>query len=478
MVSTAILIGNAHYTRQQDLVCCQEDIVAMRALLEATGRFDEIVSVLDADGDRMQAAIRDALELDQSHEEVFIYFSGHGAQIGSEFFYCGSDFDSVKPHRTGLSHTTLHDLLRPAKPDLLVKVTDACSSGTLLIKTDRHAIPISKDGFRNVIQLSSSLEDQSSFGGEPLSEFTRSFLEACLTKTDGPVFYGDIINALRDKFIENDDQTPFFVSQGTGRELLSDDATKLEGFRDLFRARWRGLGETDEPEDTEDPTSLPAPISTVDLLIRAEQEMGAPEAVKDTVDSLFDGILTRFKIGEFGDLFELKTTEHSTFSEPTSRDFIIRVLARESRPDNFVTAEIKRVKKRQSAWERLNEQLSGSFMALNPDWTEQYDLRLNCPMERAQLRLVLKPKFLALKQLVLVLTCAPSLERCYVFEIVTQHARTDWDGFDSEGAVLVERWYKLGWTESSTGIVEKVCLALEDAIRKHVVSTTERLTKE
>lgn len=480
MTSTAILIANAHYARQDNLECCDEDLAAMAALIHSVGRFTDVRTVKDADADVIRNEIRDALASESPYDEIFFYFSGHGAQIGPEFFYCGTNFDANRPHETGLSHTELHDLFRAVEPDLLVKVIDACASGTLLVKADRQPLPLKKEGFRNVVQLASSLDDQSSFGGDPLSDFTRAFCEACLRKSDGPIYYGDVINTLRDDFLENDDQTPFFVSQGTGREMLVDDAAKLAPFREKFISRWGAQEQEDEDESGDGDSGsgdlvAGEPPTTKALLMAAEEKMGGPEQAKALIDALFDGVLARFGAGEFAEFFELQTTEHADFEEPTARDLIIKVLAREPRPDNFVTAEIRRVKKKPTPWESLTASLSTSMMMVNPDWTEEYDLQLNCRLERAQLRLTLTPEYRTLQQLVLVLSCAPSLERCYVFEVVTQHPRTDWNGFDAEGREIVRRWYKLDWDETVEPLVRKICVALEDAVRAHIANSIDRL---
>lgn len=483
MASSAILIANASYTHQSDLECCREDLAAMKALVEATGRYTTIRTVSDKSADGMRDALREAILPDGRYQEILFYFSGHGAQIGSEFYFCGTDFDAERPNQTGLSNSELHDICRAAKPELLVKVVDACASGTLLIKSDREAVPFKKDGLKSVIQFSSSLQEQNSFGGDPLSEFTRAFCDASIRKTEGPVYYSDVINILRDEFIENDEQTPFFVAQGTGRELLVDDAEKLQPFREEYQARWSATSGGQDGEAQEDGAGSrelvsSEPPSTMELLMAAEEKMGSPDVAKAMIDRLFDGVLNRFKLGELADIFELETAEHADFREPTARDLIIKVLARESRPDNFVRAEIKRVKRKPSPFDRLTTSLATSMMMLDPEWTEQYDLELNCRLERAQLVLTLTPKFRTLRRLVLVLSCAPSLERCYIFEVLTQHARTDWDGFDYEGSEIVRRWYKVSWDESVDGIIEKVAAALEQTVRTHVNSAAARLSDE
>ena len=42
--------------------------------------------------------------------------------------------------------------------ELVVKVIDACSSGALLLKSDGSFLPSNKNGFKNLIQISSCLD--------------------------------------------------------------------------------------------------------------------------------------------------------------------------------------------------------------------------------------------------------------------------------------------------------------------------------
>jgi len=331
-----------------------------------------------------------------------------------------------------------------------------------------------KDGFQNVLQFSSSLYDQSSFGGEQLSMFTRAFLEASVRKTDGTVYYTDVVNTLRDDFLGNDDQTPFFVSQGTGREILFDDATNLSVLRETLRAQWSVNGFQPDGDENGENTIVDCDtqsISPVDLLIAAEDTMGSPEEVQALINGIFDGVLEKLKISNFGEYFELATIEHSDYQEQTTQNFIVKVLSRETRPDRLVTAEISRKQKRRSPWESI----ASSLMLFNSEWAEHYDLTLNCTLERAQLRITLTPRYRMLQRLVLVLTCAPSLERLYLFEMLTQHPRSDWNTFDPEGREIVQRWYKIGWDESVDGLIEKICTALDDAVQEHVSEVISRL---
>lgn len=477
MTSTAILIGNAAYERDQALPCCREDVEVMRRLLEATGRFDAVHAHVDLDADAMRNAVRDALPTGETHDEVVFYYSGHGVNVGKEAYLCGTTFDMARPNETGVPHGELMDLFRGIGPDVLVTIIDACYSGALLVKGDRPLAPVIKDGLRNVLQFSSSLDDQTSLAGDSLSAFTHAFIKASLRKTEGTIYYTDVKNILRDEFIGNDDQTPFFVNQGTGREVLVDDARKLETFREEFGRRFAGNDGAREDEDAGAPGAVVVaePLTPVQLLAAAEERMGGPEDAKELIDSLFDGLKERFAQSEFAQFFETQTVEYSTYREPVIEEFMIRVLAREQRPDRLVTAEIKNVRKKPSPWEQM---AYGMMLAVDQEWTERFTLDLNCTLARAQLKLTLTPLYKTLQQLQLVVSCAPSLARCYVFEMVTQHMRSDWDEFHPEGRELVRRWYRLDWDEDPDFLIGKICEALTKAVRDHIDEMTRRLAED
>ncbi len=449
----------------------------MRALIEATGRFDQIHSFVNLDADAMRNAVRDALPTSAEHTEILFYFSGHGTHTGADLYLCGTAFDGNRPNQTGLSHSELIQLFRAAEPQVLITIFDACFSGALLVKGPRPLQPITKDGLRSVVQFSSSLDNQTSLAGEQLSPFTRAFLEASIRRTEGVIYYTDIKNALRDDFVANDDQTPFFVEQGTGREMLVDDARKLADFRNEFATRWRAK----ETENAGEPANeseanlivLEDPPTPKQLLIAAEERAGDSAQAEDFVNELFDGLLARFNESEFAEFFETKTTDHETFREPVTKDFIVRVLLRETRPDRLVTTEAPRPKKKQFPWELATFDILASF---DQDYSH-YTLELNCAMPRAQLKLTMTPQYKSLQQLQLVLTCAPSLNHCYVFEMVTQHPRKDWDAFDAEGKEVVRRWYKMDWDDDLDSLIQKICDGLTKAVSDHIEETTKHLAE-
>jgi hypothetical protein len=475
MTNIAILAGNAFYKQLSRLDCCGADVAAMKELLEATGKYAHIHIIEDTDADDLKSRMRDALDRQQPTEEVFFYFSGHGFQNDSDSFLCATNFDDERPNETGLSNTELHELLRLADANLVVRVVDACSSGVRLLKSNTSFLRASKAGFRNVIEISSCLDVQDSLTGDPLSPFTDAFRLAVMRKEEGPVYYTDIINTLRDDFHENEDQTPYYAAQGTAREKFVEDAS-------CFAAIKAALA----PVVDQIVEAAPAEVATVQngeqsllaALEAVEARIVKPERLHEFVSKLFDGLQAALTTNEFARFFDTNLTEHADFQEPTARAHIIRVLNRETRPDDFVTATITRKSKRRDPFGLASTFAQFAMMGADEDVVETFDLELNCTMERAQLKMTLTPKYSALKRVVLVVTCAPSLSHCYVFEIGTSHDLVDFGKFNSEGHEMVRNWYKPAWSDDPTWLVKRIVENVTKVVRGHIESTAKRISKD
>lgn len=167
MSSLAILVGVADYVHLTRLSCCPNDVEAINSLVIATNRFDAVHTVIDSDASTLKDTIRNLLKPDTQYQQVFFYFSGHGHSDGNDFYFCLKDFHDKRPNETGLSNRDLHSLLREASPDLVVKVVDACNSGSPLIKAGSDFLPQEKGGLKNVVQIASCLDSQTSLTGEP-----------------------------------------------------------------------------------------------------------------------------------------------------------------------------------------------------------------------------------------------------------------------------------------------------------------------
>lgn len=467
MANAAILVGNSRYRNLQNLDCCHDDLAAMNDLLAATQKYDTITTIENVDADALKLQLRDTVDKVAAPNELFFYFTGHGHGHEGELFYCATNFDEKQPNLTGLSTTELHGILRSANATLVVKVIDACQSGTRLIKSEDSVFRMPKEGFQSIIQIASSLETQSSLTGDPLSLFTGRFRDAVLRKPDGPVLYMDIVNGLKDAFIEDEQQTPHFVLQTTARDHFVDDAAKFEALRKAIES---ARAVTAPP--AAQPVAASAAPSLLHRLQAAEAKVVTSDLMAKFVAKFFDELDARISTDEFADFFNLDRIEHSRFEESTAEQFIIRVLTKEKRADNFVAAHFERKLR------KPNSLYGGAWDILNPNaiYDEEWDLQLNCSMERAQLKITFTPKFANLQRITLVVTCAPSLDHCYIFEIATQHRLQDFGTYDRDGPEVTRRWWKCVWGDGTGGIVKQISEKIAEVVRQQLETAEKRLS--
>lgn len=471
MPNAAIIVGNANYSSQNlnNLQCCADDVEAIKSLIESTGKYDIITHLIDVNADDIKEAIRQIISRNDSINEIFFYFSGHGIQKKSEFYCCGTGFDSLRPNETGLSTTELHSLIRAANPNLVVKVIDACHSGTSLIKAEEAFGKIAKGDLGNFIQIASCLDSQFSLTGEPLSQFTQSFCEATLRKSEGAIFYTDIINSLRDIYLGDDFQTPHFVSQGTGREIFAEDANLLAGFRTRFKQNWQEIQE-EASADYGSNHPIEHRAAMLRLIEKAETQFATPDLAKDFIDTLFDNLISLANSSEFTDFFDVIIEEHSQYRENSVERFIVKCLSGERRPDNFVTAYKGRKRIKNSAWPSSLSYLYGD------EFSEIINLELNCSLPRIQIKIIFRPKFRSIDQISLIITCAPSINSCYIFENSMIHLRRDWESFEENGFNIVEKWYNRPWSEDITWLSRESCDRLFEYVEKHIDQATKRIS--
>lgn len=472
MVNVAMIFGNVHYNNLQDLHCCRDDVLAIKELIEETKKYDDILVVEDADADAMKESIRVIVNKGVPIEELFFYFTGHGYHNEADFFFCAKNFDIKRPNETGVSNAELHTLLRLSGADLVVKVVDACNSGTLLVKSEDSRAFQSKDGFNNIIQIASCLDSQNSLTGDPLSLFTEKFRDSALRKNEGIVYYMDILNTLRDEFISNNYQTPFFVSQCTGREQFVSDGKILENLREKV-CRDRII---DIEERYIEQVNVNKPKTLLERLQAAENKVVKPELMQQFIGSFFNKLIDNAANSEFKDFFDIQVLEHSDFKEFTSKKFIISVLSKEKRRDNFVAAEHSR------RLRKINPIVGSAIFSDkyidNDMYDEEWNLDLNCRMEKCQIKITFKPRFISLQQIVLVVSCAPSLENCYVFEVSTQHMLSDFGRYDEWGPEVSRRWWKLNWENFHHKVDEKIYEKISGIIQEQLDNAEKYLSSQ
>ena len=146
---------------------------------------------------------------------------------------------------------------------------------------------------------------------------------------------------------------------------------------------------------------------------------------------------------------------------------MVSVLSEEGRLDNFVTAETRK--------ERIINPLSALFGRSEEDRIV-YDLRLNCSVDRCQLDIKLTPKFNSLRQITLVVSCAPSLDTCYIFATGVQNRLEDFGKYETRGYQILRHCYRIRWTESVDEIATSISSKLGEIVREQLELTAQRLS--
>jgi uncharacterized caspase-like protein len=235
-MNLAILIAISRYDHVHDLPGCDQDARNMRQVLQACGKYDHILEITrETRSNEIWKSLQHFVRKHQRAriEEVLLYFSGHGYfQIDARF--CGSEFHAMRGASTSIGNSEIDQLLRTLQPRVMVKIIDACQSGTPYIKggPDAFKQALGRSVLPSFISMASSQCDQPSYVNPQGSDFTLQWIEAVLRTRSGPIYYSDIGSFLAKAFEDNTAQTPFFVSQGHGREFLcvmNDALARLRG---------------------------------------------------------------------------------------------------------------------------------------------------------------------------------------------------------------------------------------------------------
>lgn len=235
-MNVAIIIGVSKYATGNDLPACKNDA---RKVFEVISKSDKYSNILYLNADENSPDTKKALTTFVSNEkgkevnELLFYYSGHGEFYKDDFFYLLSDFDSKKRNQTALQNSEVDQLFRSLSPALMVKVIDACQSGTSYIKENEvlqtYLQKTAQQSFKSCYFIYSSLNSQSSYAGVDISHFTASFLNAIRKEKGAAIRYKDVIDVILDDFEGDSQQTPFFVIQADFTEeflIINDKLTE------------------------------------------------------------------------------------------------------------------------------------------------------------------------------------------------------------------------------------------------------------
>lgn len=232
-MNIAIVIGVSEYSDpQNNLPGCKTDAEVIYTILNKTNKYDDILYLNELlSSAKTKEKLTDFISINKANkiDELVFYYTGHGEFTDDEFYYLLSDYTLDRKKQTTLQNEEIDNLIKTLKPELVIKIIDACQSGKTYIK---EAGAVSKyfqrtqERFNRCYFLNSSLNNQSSYQSDLISDFSLSFVNAIKEHNTDEIRYKDIIDYISDEFSGNTSQTPFFIIQADYTEkfcLINND---------------------------------------------------------------------------------------------------------------------------------------------------------------------------------------------------------------------------------------------------------------
>ncbi|QUT15543.1 caspase family protein [Rahnella inusitata] len=245
-MNIAILIGVSDYIRATKLPACKNDVQIINKVITHSGKYE---SVLLIDSETSSASVKEKVSNfirqheNETIEEIFFYFSGHGMFTDGEFHYALTDYDPKRIKNTTYENSEIDQLIKSLSPDLTVKIVDACNAGVNYIKDlDGYskALHDRKSEFKHCYFMLSSESSQNSFADNNLSFFTKSFIECIANSETESIRYKDLMDYISDSFMSNKEQTPLFINQANYTEIFISQDSSL---KEILNNSLRGLAQ-------------------------------------------------------------------------------------------------------------------------------------------------------------------------------------------------------------------------------------------
>lgn len=464
MQNIAILVGvpNSDCRNFDPLPACENDVFAMRELLEATHKFNKVTPLVGVTSRDLENYLKDIAEGSSNIGEIFVYFTGHGHSTKDDFYWVMRGFDSESPRSTGVSREALLSILRTVGASVTVIVQDACYSGQSLFKglADQTLPALS-----NLIQFSSSIANEVTPSGQMLSPFTDYFIEAATTvKTEGLIDYLEITQRLND-LLEQNKLEPHLGYQGKTRQVFCEDASLLASVREKY------LLPVDDNEEVAATGETDIRNTALATLSRASLQMTKRRDVKkliDTVNSkVKDVILANDEILQ---TFELSTTSLDSYYEVAHEKELWQSMKQVPQWDQFVSLDHGREKVRQL-----------KFMAFDsiyePEYRDYYHVTLNADLENVYQVFYMNPKFEVLRQQKLEILFAPTIFETYAFSRLGVSGLKSWGSYSEDASMT--SWSRDIVTEEKLGqyvqyVTDMLILACERSVRETVENVKKK----
>lgn len=237
-MNLAIIIGVSKYDNLASLQQCKNDANVINKIIELSEKYEEILYINDKNKTKSGAILNQIDEFVNKHKgksinEILFYFSGHGITKDEEFHYCTTNTSLEKLNSSSITNSNLDQTLKVLKPQIYVKIIDACESGTRYIKgmNDRKSILENKtESFNSCYFFCSSQYNQDSRTSTKFSDFTLSIFEIIKEQYSQNIEflkYRDLSNLLADMYQDNNIQKPFFIQQGSLSDIFININPKI-----------------------------------------------------------------------------------------------------------------------------------------------------------------------------------------------------------------------------------------------------------
>lgn len=491
----AVVIGISQYDNLDSLPACKNDAKKIHKLLKDTGEYARIdLQTENTTGRQIKTSLRTLFKdyNDKEIDEVFFYFSGHGSYESNTVFLCCSDFDPEHPSMTSISNQEIDDYIRNIRPKLAVKILDSCSSGEKYIKGTTRA----EDDFKKVIKttvlnhficMASSGVDQSSYASDKMSDFTKSFIEGVISIEQGDILYRDIQDYISDAFRTNSEQTPWFVTQGTGLEVFAKVNTALKAFKSSFEV---GKGKIPEDLDTsidakiDETESIFVPLESVSKSLGELQSLLSPTEPQDSLVSKYYNYEIEFKEG-LNSLADMGTIATWAYEKRWDKHFFV---------DIEVEKERRRIHPEVSLIDYLSKATTTMYSsAMIPVKKEDKNkepryrivevpisIRSNHPLAFEAIEIIAKPNRRSLKQFGAMISIVHSRTDVLVLSTTLEYKDVGWDERTIDASTANWKFEKFEWADIvndpmiiASDILPQVEKAASDYLKSLIKEETE-----
>lgn len=319
----ALLIGVSEYDNEPDLPPCKKDIQVVSRIIAASDSYDDCLT-LDSNEKsttlKAEVAAYIRKHQDDTIDEIFFYYTGHGTSTSDDFLYLFSDFSSSKIEQTSLRNSEFDSMLKSLSPKQTIKVVDACQAGTEYIKSNKDLRSIfeksSSESFKKTYFLFSSSNTQPSVALEDFSVFTKSFAMSLLNYEGEDIRYRDIMDFISDDVNVKKYQTPLFIQQADNTEIFCGISTELAGsLRDSLKidviadASKIEINETEEQEDKAGEAE-----SLIDLIRGKSKIYCNSEQAQESLKIYFDAFSSFQWCETISSLFEIEIKAQQDYS--------------------------------------------------------------------------------------------------------------------------------------------------------------------